>query len=215
MLRDSGEGQMGYWRRKASEWFRVISRAYESFPPLPCCHWWGWKNTQQSSAMTSPTTVMSRLWHFLRHPHWRTQCGGRSCRTLLPIPGFETKRRRVQQQCLCTSRVRATNNLLFLQTEHFLYFFLTWWLSSENAHLGRNDLSGPTAARLGSSLEEKQYFLLLWQPQAKHFLIGWKRHSSSAYVEKHEDLKKSNHSGKWVQFQKAVSELRGSRWKWA
>lgn len=160
-------------------------------PPPPLLPLMGMKKIHNKAVQwPHATTVLSRLWHFLRHPHWRTQCGGRSCRTLLPIPRFETKRRRVQQQRLCISRVRATNNLLFLQTEHFLRFFFNLVTQQRDAHLGRNDLSGPTAARLGSSLEEKQYFLLLWQPQAKQFLIGWKRHSSSAYGEKHEDLKK-------------------------
>lgn len=188
-MRDSGGGQMGYWRRKASEWFRVISRAYESFPRVPpLLPLMGMKKIHNKAMQwPHPTTVLSRLWHFLRHPHWRTQCGGRSCRTLLPIPRFETKSsssasafQELGQQIICC----------FLQTEHFLRFFLNLVTQQRDAHLGRNDLSGPTAARLGSSLEEKQYFLLLWQPQAKQFLIGWKRHSSSAYGEKHEDLKK-------------------------
>lgn len=188
-MRDSGEGQMGYWRRKASEWFRVISRAYESFPSvLPLM---GIKKTHNKAVQWPHRQLFWAVYGI----SWDIHTGERSVVDEAAGRCFLSPDLRLKEE-ECSSSASAFQELglqiscCFLQTEHFRYFFFNLVTQQRDAHLGRNDLSGPTAARLGSSLEEKQYFLLLWQPQAKQFLIGWKRHSSSAYVEKHEDLKK-------------------------
>lgn len=188
-MRDSGEGQMGYWRRKACEWFRVISRAYESFPRVPpnpsCCHWWGWKKytakqcndhtdncSEPFMAFPETSTLENAVW-------W----------TKLQDAASYPQDLRLKKYSSSASAFQELGQQIICKLNTFSTFFFNLVTQQRDAHLGRNDLSGPTAARLGSSLEEKQYFLLLWQPQAKHFLIGWKRHSSSAHVEKQEDLK--------------------------
>lgn len=172
VLRDSGEGQMGYWRRKASEWFRVISRAYESFPrapPLPPAATDGDEKIHNKAVQWPHRQLFWAVYGI----SWDIHTGERSVVDEAAGRCFLSPDLRLKEE-ECSSSASAFQELgqqiicYFCKLNTFSTFF-NLVTQQRDAHLGRNNLSGPTAARLGSSLEEKQYFLLLWQPQAKHF----------------------------------------------
>lgn len=77
-------GERPWWRRdgimkektewkEESEWIRLISRACESFPRALAATDEGEKIHNKAVQWLHPTTVVSPLWYFLRHLHWRMQ----------------------------------------------------------------------------------------------------------------------------------------------